>query len=155
MSTLNIFLAQLTDADLNRQLVFATVDSEIGAGYHVTEFKLADVKSINCGARQANWSETTMQLLDGYGEDHMRVETFRSIATRSIGALPNLGDAPLRIEYAPNNIGLGLYQVGAIQRTETKLIVGLQPMAATCQPSTSGGAGPAKACCQPKVAACC
>ncbi|MEM7719450.1 MAG: DUF6428 family protein [Pseudomonadota bacterium] len=135
MSTLSIFLHALTDADLDRRLVFATIAGEVGAGYHITEFKLSDVKSIDCAARKSTWVEAAMQVLDGYGDEHMPVNKFKTIAEQSINALPDLAHAPLSVEFAPGNHGLGLYKIGAVQRTDTKLIVNLQPMAAVCKPS--------------------
>ena len=146
MSTLNTLRAELTDADLDRRLVFATIDGPIGAGYHVTEFKLAQVQSIDCGARTANWQEAQMQILDGYGESHMTVAKFTAIADQTVNAIPALGDVPITIEFAPRNQGLHLYQIGAVQRTDTDLIVGLQDRQAACKPAASSSSG-GSACC--------
>ena len=103
MSSLNTLRAALTEDDLDRKLIFATVDGEIGAGYHVTELKLAEVQGIDCGANQRGWRETVVQLLDGHGREHMSVGKFTAILDQSIKALPGLGDASVRIEFAPRN----------------------------------------------------
>ena len=154
MSTLGFFREQLTEADASRRLIFATIEGPIGAGYHVTELKLADVSSIDCGANQTAWTEATLQLLDGYGEDHMTAGTFAGIADKSMTALPGLRDAPLSVEFAPKNEGLRIYQIGAIQRTDDTLIVGLQNRQALCKPSAAQVSGGAD-CCSPKASACC
>ncbi len=154
MSTLGFFRDQMTEKDADRRLIFATIDGPIGAGYHVTELKLADVHSIDCGGNQSSWTEATMQLLDGYGDDHMTAGTFAGIADTSVAALPGLRDAPLSVEFAPRNEGLRIYQIGAIQRTEDSLIVGLQDRQALCKPSAAQVSGGA-ACCSPKASSCC
>ncbi len=148
MSSLNALRTELSEEDLDRKLIFATVDGEIGAGYHITELKLADVQGIDCGANQRGWRETVVQLLDGHGRAHMSVGKFAAIVDQSVKAVPGLGDAPVRIEFAPRNQGLHLYEIGGAERTEDALIVGLVDDRATCKPAglNAGSAGEA-ACC--------
>ena len=98
-----------------------------------------------------------MQLLDGYGETPMKAGKFAAIVDQTIKALPELAAAPLSVEFAPGNQGLHLYQIGAVQRSDTDLIVGLQDKAAMCKPSVlaTPEATSSECCGKPRAAACC
>lgn len=135
MSTIEVFKSELTHADAERALIFATNEGPIGAGYHVTELRLNNVKSIDCAGRQATWQDGTLQLLDGYGEAHMKVSKLGEIIKASVAAIPELESAPLHVEFAPGNEGLRLYNVNGFQRTEDALIVQLQEQQAACKPA--------------------
>ena len=154
MSTLGSFRAELDASDKDSRLIFATAEGAIGAGYHVTELKLAKVKSIDCGANRSGWREATLQLLDGQSGDHMTVGKFAGIADKSMAALPGLSDAPLSVEFAPKNEGLKLYQIGTLQRTKGTLVAQLQDRHALCKPSITQKSG-GSTCCTPKATACC
>lgn len=152
MSTLDFFQAQLTESDFDRKLMFTTGDHDVGAGYHVTELKFADVKGIDCGANQTAWAESTIQLLDGHGGQHMRVGKFAKIVDQSVRAIPGLGAAPLRVEYGPGNRGLQLYRIGAVQRTDDALLVTLLSDQAQCKPVAVADAE--EGCCATRSACC-
>lgn len=116
-------------------LVFATADGEIGDGYHVTEFKLAHVTGIDCGARLSNWTEATFQLLDGEGGGHMVAGKFSAILKQSIGKVSGLGDAPLQVEFAHGNRGRRLYHLEAPELRGGRIVVGLRDTRAHCKPA--------------------
>ncbi|MEO1026628.1 MAG: DUF6428 family protein [Pseudomonadota bacterium] len=149
MSTIDFFRAQLRDADFERRLVFTTGEREIGAGYHVTELKLANVTGIDCGANQSSWIESTIQLLDGHGGTHMKVGKFAAIVDQSVRAIPGLGEAELHVEYAPENAGKHLYHVGGVERSENVIRVMLQNDQARCKPASFAG------CCSEPQNVCC
>ena len=149
MSTIKFFRSQLSESDFDRKLIFTTGDHEIGSGFHVTELKLADTRSIDCGANQSSWTESTIQLLDGHGGTHMTVRKFAGIVDQSVRAMPGLADAKLRIEYAPGNVGKHIHHIGAVERADDAVHVTLQNDQALCKPATSSAAvcSVQKACC--------
>ncbi|MEP3045894.1 MAG: DUF6428 family protein [Roseibium sp.] len=130
-------LAALPD---DAPLVFQTGDGAIGAGYHVTEFKLAEIASIDCGGRLANWSEAALQLLDGTGRDHMTVGKFSKILHQSIARLPGLGDTHLHVEFAHANNGLQIFQISVPELMEGVVAVHLSPNRAHCKPALEAAA---------------
>ena len=154
MLTLGSLRTALETSDNGSSLIFATNDGPIGAGYHVTELKLADIRSIDCGARQSAWTEATLQLLDGHGGGHMTVGTFRGIADKSLGALPGLSHAPLSVEFAPGNNGLRLYQIEAVDNEDSATVVRLKDLTALCKPAHAVKSD-GSSCCGPESAACC
>ncbi len=133
--TLTDLRAALGAMNPDAELVFQTEDGTIGGGYHVTEFKLSDVTSVDCGGRTDAWSEATLQLLDGAGGDRMRVEKFARILDQSLGALPGLGAAPLTVEFAPSNAGLRLFHPAAPKASGDRALVRLDQGRAVCKPA--------------------
>ncbi len=116
-------------------LVFETEQGPIGRGYHVTELKLSHIESIDCGARTDSWKETTLQLLDGAGESHMVVDTFRQIATQSIERLDGLGVNPLKVEFAHGNKGMQVFAPARPEVVDGAVKVRLDPVRALCKPA--------------------
>lgn len=88
--TLRDLLAVMSEQPPETPVVFKTGDGPIGAGYHVTELRLADIVGIDCGGQTSRWSETTLQLLDGQGESHMPVGKFVGILTPLIWVLASV-----------------------------------------------------------------
>ena len=155
--TLDDLLAGLSAVPAEAYLVFQSETGEIGGRYHVTEFKVANVTSIDCAARQDRWVEAFMQLLDGPAGDPMQVDKFIRIATQSRRAMPDLGSAPLRIEFAPKNAGLRLYHLDAPVVDDRRVTVHLREDRAVCKPSqsfTRAGVEPPSCCTAPARCAC-
>lgn len=121
-------------------LIFATTEGEIGAGYHVTELKRAEIESIDCGGRVDRWRETHLQLLDGAGEAPMPVGRFLAIARQSVAAIDGLGAAPLRVEFAPANAGLRLHRIAGVEAKAGRVRVALAEERALCKPAAEAGA---------------
>lgn len=129
-------------------LVFMTEEGPIGAGYHVTELKLAHVQSIDCGANTSRWKEVTLQLLDGSGPDHMAIETFQKITTQSVKRVAGLDLSPLRIEFAHQNKGVQIYEPALPEVIDGAVVVRLGPVHATCKPALKLASGKtAGGCC--------
>ena len=146
--TLLELLAAIENAPDDLPLVFETDRGPIGAGYHLTELKLARIESIDCGATIERWRETTLQLLDGVGEDHMPIGTFRKILDQSMQQIDGLGSSPLRIEFAHGNAGMQIYEPEAPEISRSKVALHMQPRHAACKPAArSGGSGAVVECC--------
>jgi len=138
-------------------LVFRTEEGAIGDGYHVTELKLAQISSIDCGGRLAAWTEAALQLLDGNGGGHMPVGKFAAILDQSIARVKGLGDCPVHVEFAHGNKGMRLYDIALPELLSGQVEVALTETRANCKPAldytaaneVAGccGSGAAAACC--------
>lgn len=156
--TLNDLLTRLCEED-DQPIVFRTADRAVQAGYHLTEFKLARVRSVDCGRRAHEWNEAVVELLDGHGrgsDEFMRTSKLSAIAAKVVSTMPEMGDAPLVIEFGTD--GLVRYRVETIQSADPSenggWIVSLAPMRGQCKAAL----GPT--CCAPTgrvaaPAACC
>lgn len=132
---LNDLIASLGDAPDTMPLVFETADGEVGAGYHVTELKLAQITGIDCGASVNKWTEASLQLLDGDGQAHMPLGKFLGILRRSEWKVPGLGDAPLKVEFAHGNAGLRTYELGKPEIVNDRAVIRLEDSSAVCKPA--------------------
>ena len=147
-ATLSELLSVLNDQRPDLRAVFHTADTEIGPGYHVTELKLADIESVDCGGRRAQWSEAQLQLLDGQDGERLTVGKVASILQRSLAAIPRLADAPMSVEFAPGNRGLGRYRLGKPLAAGEKLLLPLVEDRAQCKPAVElSCCGAGSACC--------
>ncbi|GAB2183839.1 DUF6428 family protein [Roseibium sp. LAB1] len=155
--TLNDLLDLLDALPTEAPLVFSTDAGPIGDGYHVTELKLVQVDSIDCGARRSNWTECVVQLLDGEGDGHMSVGKFSAIARQSSHKINGLADHELQVEFAPRNSGLRVFQPLVPELLNGTVALFLKEARAHCKPAlervpslgTIGccGTGSAGACC--------
>ena len=139
------------------ELVFETDEGRIGGGYHVSELKLAKVKSVDCGGRTADWMEASLQLLDGHGGAYMTVGKFRDILRKSVDVVDGLGESPMHVEFAHGNIGLRIYQIGETELEGGIATVQLSDGRAACKPAVdlaTGLAGTGSRAAE-KPAACC
>ena len=147
--TLADLLSELKALDADSALVFEANGEPIGAGYHVTELRHSESTGIDCGGTVEKWSEARLQLLDGAGNAHMRVGKFVGILEQSLARLPELADVPVMVEFAPENVGLQLMELGHPLAGGKSVLVSLRATVAVCKParrSRSSGAA-ASACC--------
>ncbi len=131
-------------------LVFQYNGTSIQGGYHVTELRLSDTTSIDCSGTVTRFTETRLQLLDGYGGAHMTVGTFRTILKQSLARLPALADAPFMVEFAPKNEGLMLLTPSEPVFKDGRAELSLNRTTAVCRPferRRSDHSG--KTCCNP------
>jgi len=144
----NDLLETLSAVPTARPLVFQTSEGDVGAGYHVTEFKHANVTGIDCGAHVSSWSEASMQLLDGEGREHMKLKKFTGILRKSIEQIDGMGDAPIRVEFAPGNDGMRTYEMKLPQILSEKVVIPLRELRAICKPAQEQGGtcGSGKGC---------
>lgn len=154
MSLQNL-LTQLREKSSDAPLVFSTKDGDIGGGYHVTELKSAQITSIDCGGNVADWTETTLQILDGGDGPHMTVGKFTAIVTHSLKAIPALADTPLFAEFAPKNAHLSRYDMALSPTDMSKAEIRLTDMQALCKPAQNQSCGPKCGPTAPQKRACC
>ncbi len=137
-------------------VVFETSEGEIGAGYHVTELKLAHFDSIDCGGNRHRWSEAHLQLLDAPGSDHMRAGKFSGILRKSVDTISELRDAPFYVEFALENKGIERFRIEDVEVDDSRIAIALEPGRAACKPAMASGAKDnGAACCGPQSKAAC
>lgn len=142
----------LSEAPVDAQLVFTSDAGEIGKGYHITELKAATVQSIDCGGNLSTFPEVTVQLLDGNYGTHMTAQKFARILEHSIQQIPSLQDAAPKVEYAPKNQGLGIYEMGTPTLENGRVLVSLSHSGAVCKPAVNGPCS--SDACKPQVRCC-
>ncbi|MEL6466486.1 MAG: DUF6428 family protein [Pseudomonadota bacterium] len=149
MKTLSALLYDLELQDAALPLVFETKDGEVLPGYHVTELVHYSAKGIDCGGNTDTWQEVRLQLLDGQGSDHMTVGKFNSIVSRSLSVMPELGQAPLKIEFGHHNKGLQIMDLRHPEHRGDRVVIGLGKIRAVCKPAerASKGPGDSSQCC--------
>lgn len=155
--TPNDLLTELAALPADAALVFETDNGPIKGNYHVTEWKLTDVRSIDCGANMSTWTEASLQLLDGSGGDHMAVGKFAAILRQSIAKLDGLGASDMQVEFAHNNRGKQIYSAAVPVLEGDQVTIALSDQSAVCKPAeafratmfggTGSGSRPASSCC--------
>ncbi|MEP3882692.1 DUF6428 family protein [Planktotalea sp.] len=134
MTSFAELLADISRHDSELPLVFQTEQGDIGAGYHVTELRHSQSKGIDCGGKIESWEETRLQLLDGAGTSHMNVGKFRVIVEKSLSAMPELGQAPLLVEFGHDNSGLTLLSLNESELLNGRVVLRLGDARAVCKP---------------------
>lgn len=135
MPTLSDLLVDLKGHDPEKSLIFATKEGEIRPGYHVTELRHSVSTGIDCGGHIERWQDAKLQLLDGQGGTHMSVGKFKKIVERSLAALPELKDVPLRVEFGHNNAKLTLMSLSAPEDARGNVLIRLGEARAVCKPA--------------------
>ena len=135
MTTFSELVSQLQAADPALPLIFETKQGAIGAGYHVTELRHVHAKGIDCGGNIQTWQEARLQLMDGYGGEHMSVGKFSGIVGKSLAALPELKQADLLVEFGHNNAELSLLALQEPVLRDDAVIVPLGDARAVCKPA--------------------
>lgn len=142
-TTLSALLACLETVSADAPVVFQTEAAEIRGGYHVTELRHARIDGVDCGGRRAAWREASIEILDGDLPPayRMTARKLTSILQKSLATLPDLGDAPLHIAWAPGNTGLSRYAIRAVAETEAGVEIALTASRAVCKPASTGCCG--------------
>lgn len=148
--TLGGLRTSLASSDPTLLLIFMADGTPIRGGYHVTEFKSADVASMTCGGDRDAWAEARIEIMEGHGMGgHMQVGKFVNIVDRVLAKMPRMADLPLVAEFGPDHAGLKLYDFGDTAVGDEAVIVPLEPRGAICKAATTPN------CCKPEAAACC
>lgn len=138
-TTLPSFLTAI-GRDANAALVFNAGGPAIKPAYHVTEIKLANIRAVDCGRVESEWTETIVQLLDGPDgsvapdAEWMSAGKFTGIAEASVDGLADPMDGELFFEFAPDHGVLQKLSVGSIEQTNEGWVVQLEPVTAVCKP---------------------
>lgn len=123
-------------------LRFYLGDVSINNGYHVTEVKYANIKSMDCGKNSDAWDELLIQLLDGNPnsiQGLMSTSKFARIVSAAIEALPDKSAPYLFFEFAPNNAPLLKLRIQDIACDDKELTIHLTHEVAACKPFQKWG----------------
>ena len=142
--TLNDLLRLLRAGD-DRPVAFRTPERAVRAGYHLTEFKLARVRSVDCGRGGHEWNEAIVELLDGNGRGApMRAGKLSAIMDEVVSRFPEMGDSSLVVEFGPD--GLSRYRVEMAGPADSTMasqtdewLVSLAPVLGQCKASLRPG----------------
>lgn len=137
-------------------------NSEIASDYHITEFKLAQINSVDCGGNVDSWNEMLLQILEPAKENKepMAVEKVLSIISKVSEKIQISANSILRIEFGNSNVSMSQFFVETIGVTESSLVVYLKEGATECKASASCGLpkevsnqieSSSSGCCAPKV----
>ena len=134
----------------NKQIVFVNgAGISIHPGYHLTEVKVATLKTVDCGARKNQWKETIIQL---WVPENQRDETFMSAKKflsiyDTVSAMIDIDlAAEIRFEYGDENFFPSNYNVRTVTEGDS-IEVELQPPETTCKARDRRVAGVSE-CCQ-------
>ena len=125
----------LEAAPADARVRFETEIAQAKPGYHVTELRLAQVQSIDCMGNRRDEQQGHLQILDGGFGAAMQAGKLKAILQKSTNALPDLLDAPLVVEFSPENNALGLYSLGAVTHSSADVAITLNAAKAQCRPA--------------------
>ena len=145
-ATLASLLSQLDLAQPEDILSFKTPNGPLRTGFHLTELKQANFKSIDCCGRLSDWKETHLQILDGEGGPEMTVGKAIRIIHASVNAIEGLENAPLVIEFGHDNLGMMRYEPKNISRSAGTVSIDLAPVTAVCKPALAFNSSGQKSC---------
>lgn len=154
MTPNELYLA-LAELPQEAELVFSAPDGAISGGYHVTEWKAADVTSIDCGGVINQFTESQLQLLDGRGGDHMQVGKFNAILKTSIEKVEKLGESQLRVEFGQGNQEMRLYDIHQPNLSGSQVSIALGNTKAVCKPAERAKVTMGGGCCGSAKTSCC
>lgn len=148
--TLSDILTSLSSADPTASLIFTADETPVAGGYHVTEFQIAQIRSMTCGGTTDAWDEARVQIMDGSGgKTPMTVGRFLTIAGQVTQRFPELAALPLSVEYAPENVGLRIYQPQGLRVSDGVVTLPLTSDQAQCKAMAT------TSCCGTGASVCC
>ncbi|MCW7468542.1 DUF6428 family protein [Leptospira kanakyensis] len=135
--------------------------------YHITEFKLANIQSVDCGGKSDSWTEIILQVLEPNKEtdtNPMTLSKVNSILKKVNGSMNIPNDATLRIEFGNEGTAMRQYFVSEMQTNGKSLTIHLKDGKTECKASASCGLPTGvvsfpklekttSSCCTPKTAA--
>ena len=139
----------------NRPVRFRTAHYEVKPGYHLTEFKLARVASVDCGRGKHEWDEAIVELLDGSGdeEEFMPSGKVTAIVDDVVSAIPAASDADAVFEFGSR--GLARYRIGSVAFDGDDWLVTLDPLQGQCKAASTPSCCKAVAATKPEPTSCC
>lgn len=135
LKTLENILAATSTYKDDQNIRFKYNGKVVGAGYHVTELKLADFTGIDCGRNIETWKESSLQLLEGFGSECMKLGKFRAILKQSNKSIQGLAQADLFVEFGPGNNELRKLSISTLSSDDENIFLGLLDEKAVCKPS--------------------
>ncbi len=162
----NTFITRLQQAP-EAKLQFQYADnSRVNPNYHITELKLANITSVDCGGRLDAWPELVVQIWEPEtvtGEGPMEVKKALKIMDIVEGKMSIPPAARVKIEYGNAGFPTRQMPVESIEMAGGELIVHLVPDTTQCKAGDVCGKPKIKlselspstaACCNPETGCC-
>ncbi len=135
--------------------------------YHITEFKLANIQSVDCGGKSDSWTEIILQVLEpkeGKDTESMTLGKVNSILEKVNGSMQIPNEAILRIEFGNAESAMRQYFVSEMHTNGKSFSIHLKDGKTECKANTSCGLPKdvisfpklektISSCCTPKTAA--
>ncbi|TGL05074.1 DUF6428 family protein [Leptospira levettii] len=125
------------------QLTFLYQNQErIYPNYHITEFKLATIESVDCGGKYDTWKEIILQVLEPKEKvetELMNLKKVNSIFTKVSNLISIPDDAILRIEFGNSKSVMRQYFVFNLQIVGSELVMELVDGQTECKANESCG----------------
>ena len=117
-------------------VVFHTDEGEIGAGYHVTELKLAHFDSTDFGGNRHRLVGSPSAAARRAGvRPHARRQVHRHSAQKCLETIDELRDVPVYVEFALENCGIERFRIEDIEVDGNHIAIALEPGNAACKPA--------------------
>lgn len=128
--------------------------------YHITEIKNHAIKSIDCGGRPDEWTETVIQLWEPSNpndRDPMDGKKAASILKKVDSIQPLELENTIYFEYTDGVLPVANYQVGNVSTTNDAILISFAPISTQCKPNLELEMAAAQSCCGPSTGAtgCC
>ncbi|TGL15688.1 DUF6428 family protein [Leptospira meyeri] len=110
--------------------------------YHITEFKLANITSVDCGGKSDFWTEIILQVLEPKIEEDtesLTLSKINSIIKKITNVMEIPSNAILRIEFGNQKSAMRQYFVSEMIPMENSLLIQLQDGKTECKASASCG----------------
>ncbi|TGK81331.1 hypothetical protein EHQ24_08380 [Leptospira noumeaensis] len=127
--------------ELHLEFVYSE-NKTIFPNYHITEFKLANIQSVDCGGKLDSWTEIILQVLEpieGKDTESMTLGKVNSILEKVNGSMKIPNDAILRIEFGNTETAMRQYFVSEMRTTEKSFSIHLKDGKTECKASVSCG----------------
>ncbi|PJZ43980.1 DUF6428 family protein [Leptospira brenneri] len=110
--------------------------------YHITEFKLANIQSVDCGGKSDSWFDIILQVLEPKTKENTKFMTLgkvNSILKKVSTSMLIPDDARLRIEFGNDNIAMRQYFVSEMQPKNHAFRIQLADGKTECKANESCG----------------
>lgn len=110
--------------------------------YHITEFKLAKIQSVDCGGNSDSWTEIILQVLEPKIEkdtESMTLSKVNSIIKKVTNVMEIPSNSILRIEFGNDQSAMRQYFVSEMIPMENALLIQLKDGKTECKASASCG----------------
>lgn len=117
-------------------------DTFVSSDYHITEFKLASIQSVDCGGNLDSWNEMILQVLEPTEtslKESMEVKKLVSIIGKITDKIPIPEDAVVKIEFGNSKYAMRQLFVSSLSLTDESIIVLLEEGAPECKASSTCG----------------
>lgn len=146
-------LLDVLEPHASKPLLLEYAERMIQPGYHVTEVKAGAFVTLDCGGNPDRWQETILQVEDlpSQGDrGHMLAGKFRAILAEVAGRIVLAPEARLTFEVGRPEEPMRVFDVGAIEPQNDRIVLRLIARPAICKPRHRAAEREASAaCCGP------